>query len=274
MDKFTAVWLSHSSISDFIKCPRAYYLKNVYKDLFSKHKVMVVSPSLSLGSAVHNVLEIVANTSIHQRPTLDLHDLLEKQWKRYSGEIGGFHSQIEEDEFKIRGHNMLEIVHKNIEPLMTECISMGDDLPYYWVSEPDNIILCGKVDWLSKNDAGSLQIIDFKTGKNEENDDSLQLPIYALLVQKILKKDKLNVSYWYIDSQEFPTSMALPDLDSAEKKIIELGLKIKLAKQQNNFLCPRGENGCYSCRDLEKIVKGTAKYLGVGDYNKDLYSVN
>src|ERR1035437_4279352 len=31
-DKFNAVWVSHSSIGDFLKCPRLYYLHNVYKN--------------------------------------------------------------------------------------------------------------------------------------------------------------------------------------------------------------------------------------------------
>jgi len=30
-DKFAAIWISHSSISDFLKCPRSYFLKNIYK---------------------------------------------------------------------------------------------------------------------------------------------------------------------------------------------------------------------------------------------------
>ena len=32
VDKYTAVWVSHSSMGDFLKCPRAYFLHNVYKD--------------------------------------------------------------------------------------------------------------------------------------------------------------------------------------------------------------------------------------------------
>ncbi len=52
-DKYTATWVSHSSMGDFIKCPRAYYLKNMYKNPKTGKKIGIVSPALSLGSAVH-----------------------------------------------------------------------------------------------------------------------------------------------------------------------------------------------------------------------------
>ena len=56
-DKFKAVWVSYSSISDFKKCPRAYYLKNIYKNPKTGKKIELVAPPLALGSVVHDVLE-------------------------------------------------------------------------------------------------------------------------------------------------------------------------------------------------------------------------
>ncbi|KKQ37796.1 MAG: hypothetical protein US54_C0025G0014, partial [Candidatus Roizmanbacteria bacterium GW2011_GWA2_37_7] len=43
-DKFSAVWVSHTSISDFLQCPYAYYLKHVYKDPKTGHKMKIMSP--------------------------------------------------------------------------------------------------------------------------------------------------------------------------------------------------------------------------------------
>jgi len=56
-DKYTAVWTSHSSIGDFLKCPRAYFLKNMYKDPKTGRKIALVNPALSLGQIVHEVIE-------------------------------------------------------------------------------------------------------------------------------------------------------------------------------------------------------------------------
>ena len=59
-DPYKATWVSHSSIGDFLKCPRAYYLHNVYKDPGTRRKINIVNPALSLGVAVHEVLEGLA----------------------------------------------------------------------------------------------------------------------------------------------------------------------------------------------------------------------
>ncbi len=55
-DKYSAVWVSHSSINDFLKCPRAYFLHNMYKNPRGM-KINVVNQHLSLGIAVHETLE-------------------------------------------------------------------------------------------------------------------------------------------------------------------------------------------------------------------------
>ena len=57
VDKYKAVWLSHSSMADFQKCHRLYYLKNMFKDPRTKRKINIASPHLTLGSAVHKVIE-------------------------------------------------------------------------------------------------------------------------------------------------------------------------------------------------------------------------
>jgi ATP-dependent helicase/DNAse subunit B len=269
-DKFKALWVSHSSLSDFLKCPRSYYLKNIYKNPETKRKVVVTSPFLSLGSAVHNVLERLAEIPVADRPNTDLIAIFENEWKRYTGEIGGFSSAEQELAFKERGISMLDNVKTNLEPLTLETVSMGEELPYVWLSADQNIILCGKVDWISRQDDG-IHIIDFKTGKNEESEDSLQLPIYAFLAKSILKEKNIKISYWYIDSSAQPVSMKIPDLKEAYEKVLKISLEIKAAKESNDLKCKRG--GCFACRDLEKVLTGEAKYVGVGDYNKDIFYV-
>src|SRR5476649_1046372 len=66
-DKYTAIWVSHSSIGDFLKCPRAYYLHNVYKDPKTGRKINIASPALSLGLAVHTTLEALKNIPVEER---------------------------------------------------------------------------------------------------------------------------------------------------------------------------------------------------------------
>src|SRR3990167_11317573 len=67
-DKFSAVWISHSSIGDYLKCPRAYYLKNVYRDPKTNHKITLMQPSLALGQIVHEVIESLSRLQVDWQP--------------------------------------------------------------------------------------------------------------------------------------------------------------------------------------------------------------
>ena len=71
-DKYGAVWVSHSSMRDFLKCPRAYYLHNVYKNPDTGRKITIVNPALSLGSAVHATLEALGTLPVEARLRRDL----------------------------------------------------------------------------------------------------------------------------------------------------------------------------------------------------------
>ena len=63
-DKYTALWVSHSSIADFLKCPRTYFLRHVYKDKRNGHKITVIKPALALGQTIHDVVDSLSNLPV------------------------------------------------------------------------------------------------------------------------------------------------------------------------------------------------------------------
>ncbi|MFZ5376092.1 MAG: RecB family exonuclease [Patescibacteria group bacterium] len=271
-DKFSAVWVSHTSISDFLKCPRAYYLKNVYKDPKTKHKVQLMSPSLALGQVVHEVLENLSNLPTQDRFKQSLVEKFDISWKKISGRRGGFSNESQEQSFKKRGEEMMRKIINDPGPLARLAVKITEDLPHYWLSQEQNIILCGKIDWLEylpKTD--SVRIIDFKTSKTEENDGSLQLPIYNLLVNNTQKRRVDGLAYWYLDLNVGMVDKQLPTLEESQEKVLTIAKQIKLARQLNRFRCPQGEAGCYACRPFEKIIKGEAEFVGNNQYNQDIY---
>jgi len=271
-DKFTAVWVSHTSISDFLKCPRAYYLKNVYKDPITKHKIKLMSPPLALGQSVHEVLESLSTLPRDGRFTEPLMDKFERAWAKVSGKKGGFLNDESEYKYKKRGMDMLRRVWNNPGPITQPAVKIQTDLPYFWLSEEDNIILCGKVDWLEYlPDTDSVHIIDFKTGKSEEDSESLQLPIYCVLVTECQKRKVAKASYWYLDSSDTLTEKPLPNFEESKKRILDVARQMKLARQINRFKCPKGEDGCMCCRPFESILKGEAELVGEDDYHADVY---
>lgn len=288
-DKYTAVWVSHSSMGDFLKCPRSYYLHNMYKDPRTGHKVSIVTPHMSLGIAVHEVLEGLAEFPAATRMDRDLLALYETEWKKVSGKIGGFANDDEEQEFKARGTTMLEKVIADPRFLVNKCIRLPQDkMPCnFYLSEEHNIILNGLVDWIEYlPETDSLHIVDFKTGKREEGDGSLQLPIYLLLCNALQKRKVTKASYWYLESDKM-VEKELPKIDTARRDVLAVAVQVKevrdVAKREGvekAFVCPQGaydpatrEGGCANCRPYEFILARdpSVEFVGVGGFSQDMY---
>ncbi len=271
-DKFTATWISHTSISDYLRCPRSYYLKNIYKDRENGKKVQIVSPALSLGSAVHEVLEGLSQIPTEKRFDISPVVKFESLWQKFTGKLGGFDNSEKESATKERGKQMLRRVMDNPGPLSKLSVKLKQDFLYYWISEEDNLILCGKIDWLEYlKELDSVHIIDFKTSKKDENPGSLQLPIYYLLAKNCQTRPIEKLSYWYLEYDTMPSRMDLPDSDTASNKILEIGRKIKLARKLESFNCPNGKGGCIACRDLEVILQGGGEKVGESDRHNLYY---
>jgi len=287
-DKYNAVWLSHSSLSDYIKCPRLYYLRNVWKNKEGR-KVNIVSPYMSLGSAVHQTIEPLANIKVEDRFQNNLKEVFENLWPKYTGLKGGFTDSEIEASFKKRGLEMIQNVIENKGPLEHKTVKFyqGDFIPNIYLSESDNIILCGLVDWVEYIDKDdTLRVIDFKTGLKDEKEDSMQLPIYKILVEALQKRKVSSGAYWYLSKDKAPKNVELLDEDMEEikGKILTIGKDIKSKKDsaknkvdlEKNFQCPTG--GCKECKDFELIRNYTVDndeiiYLGTGQYNQDLYFI-
>lgn len=274
-DKFSAVWVSHSSISSFLECPRSYFLKNVYKDSKTGHKIKITSPPLALGTAVHEVIESLSNIKTEDRFKESLVEKYEMAWKKVSGKFGGFFDKDTEYKYKQKGEEMIRRVMKNPGPVAEKAVKINMELPYYWLSEEDNIILCGKIDWLKYiPETDSVEIIDFKTSKNEEGVDSLQLPIYSLLVHNCQKRKVDGAWYWYLSMSDELVKKELPDLEESEIKILKIAKQMKLARQLERFVCPNGNGGCRACRPYEMVLKGEAEFVGNDEYKADVYVIN
>ena len=269
-DKYSAVWVSHTSINDFLQCPRAYFLKNVYKSPQTGHKMKIVSPALGLGQAVHEVIESISVLPVAERFSKLLMDRFEDVWSTVSGKRSGFPNLEVEDMYKRRGRDMISRITKNPGPLAKKAVKIKEELPYFYLSEDENIILCGKVDWLEYlEETDSVHIIDFKTSKTEEDASSLQLPIYYLLVKNTQKREVSKASYWYLGKNDTLTEKELPDEKKSYDQIFEIAKSIKAARQLGVFKCPN--NGCRNCLPYEEVIAGNAEFVYVDKHNVDIF---
>jgi ATP-dependent helicase/DNAse subunit B len=273
-DKYTAVWVSHSSISDFLRCPRAYFLNNIYRDPKTGNKITLMSPPLALGQAVHEVIDSLSVLPAEKRFSEPLVPKLDSVWQKVSGKRGGFVNREVEEKYKNQAKEMLRRLNKHPGPLKNLAVKIKMDLPYFWLSQEDNIILCGKVDWLEYlPETDSVHIIDFKTGKTDADADSLQLPIYHLLVHNCQKRQVTKASYWYLKRADKPTQKRLPDLKKAQKEVLKIAKEIKLSRQLKRFKCPH-KTGCRACKPYEAVIRGDAEFVGVDEFQQDIYILN
>lgn len=275
-DSYSSTWVSHSSIGDYLKCRKLYYLKQVYKDPISNHKIALINPYLTLGLTVHETLESLSELGVDIRFKDSLTKKFENIWTNYSGELGGFKNKDEENQFKERGLMMIKRVVDNPGPLLNKALRLKDKdpnftLPRFKLSVEDNIMLSGKIDWLEyveKDD--SVRIIDFKTSLKEEESGSLQLPIYCLLVKNCQNREVSGISYWYLEKENKPTSLDLPDLVEAKSEILSIALQIKEVRAKGIYKCLKG--GCFACTPMERIVKGEGKLVSHNSY-QDIYII-
>lgn len=272
-DKYKAVWLSYSALKDFVHCPRAYYFRYRYRNPRTGKKISIAKPALSLGSVVHSVLDQISTVPTQSRFNTSLLDRFVKEWQTVSGKKGGFESADSEKMYKDRGISMMHRIDAHRGPLEKPAVKIREDLPYYWFSKEENLILCGRIDWLMYDqEHDCVHIIDFKTGKMREQDSSLQLPIYYLLTTNCQKRPVSGASYWYLASEEDLIPVTLPNAKTARKEIMDIGMRIKLARQLNHFKCVSNDKlGCVHCAPLASVVAGKGEFVGHSSWGDEVY---
>ncbi|MCL5784527.1 MAG: PD-(D/E)XK nuclease family protein [Patescibacteria group bacterium] len=261
-----ALFLSHTSLNDFLICPRTFFLKNVYRSPKTGYKIQITSPFLALGATIHDTikwyLEIGENSSL-----LKTEDQFRNHWWKYHGKRGGFVSREEEAAFGTRGLKMLENFTQN-----QACLGSRIPLPVfpkYPLSE--GVILHGNMDYIGKLSDGSLQVIDFKTGSKDE-DNPMQLYIYAILAENYFRKEVSRASFWYLDRDDNPKEVVLDSLEAKIDWLTQRGQEIKKAIEENNWQCIQGESLCRDCRDYGAILEGKGELVFIDHaYKKEIY---
>lgn len=251
-----AIYLSHTSLKDFLSCPRAYYLKNLYRDPETGLRIQIISPYLVLGSTVHDAIKWY----LDMKGEVTSEQLIQKfksLWMNYRGKRGGFTSREEEATFGKRGLKMLDNFFKNAKNLQKSAPEKV--FPKYNLFE--NVVLIGNFDFVGDN-GESLEIIDFKTGIHDE-DDPIQLYIYSILAEANFGKPVTKAAFWYLDRDDLPKEIVL---DSLEPKLLwlkEKAIELKKAVEENNWVCKNGPEpaeGCRDCKEYSAVIEGKGEF--------------
>lgn len=261
-----AIFLSHTTLKDFLNCPKAFYLKNIYRDPRHNYKLQLASPYLTLGALVHNVIKNFLENK-QQTTLITPEEQFRNFWQKYRGKRGGFNSIEEEVIFGKRGLKMLENFQRNYSKL---------DLPLPLIDFPkyplvDNVVLHGNMDYVGQRPDGSLHVIDFKTGSKDE-DSAIQLYIYAILAENNYNKEVSKASFWYLDRDDTPKEVVLDPLEPQIDWLVEKGLEVKKAIEENVWVCKNGDQPCRDCRDYTAILEGKGEHVFSDDaFKKEVY---
>lgn len=269
-----AIFLSHTSLADFLKCPRAYYFKNIYRhkraflpgeEPHEPFRIQIASPYLSLGSVVHDSVKWFLD--IQKQATYEqLEQKFRMLWVKYTGKRGGFSSKEEERDFGNRGLKMLQNFFKNVHRLENKHHTV--DFPK--INLLDGVVLIGNFDFVGEKEDGTLHILDFKTGANDET-DPIQLYIYAILAEASLGKKVSKASFWYLDREDEPREIVLDPLEPKIEWLQEKALEVKKAIQEANWICIK-EELCRDCKDYQAILDGKGQFQFSDErYRKNIY---
>ncbi|HUS49157.1 MAG TPA: PD-(D/E)XK nuclease family protein [Candidatus Paceibacterota bacterium] len=236
--------ISYSSLENFKQCPLKYKLSNIDKIKEPKSKEAI------FGTYIHKVLKWF----YQKDPNFPTLDVLLKYYRDYwPQKTEGFEWKDSEEEksyFKEGIRILEEFYNKNI-PHKTSILDLETRFEVVLDEHPDKPngkhILTGVIDRIDKLPDGTLEIIDYKTGKRMPSQKALdknnQLSLYAIGLKSRwprIKMEDLKLSLYFLKfNEKINTKRTDKDLEEAKNKIIDLIHKIEKSdfEPHSSFLC-------------------------------------
>ncbi len=214
---------SFSQLQTYETCPLQYKYQYVLK---------IPTPAAaaaSFGSTIHNVLQKFYEGYLKE-PSLDfehIQTLLKNHWIPV-----GYNSSEHAERMKQEAERMLETYYKTFH---TQNLGVSSLEKLFKIKIDDSIYVTGKIDRVDTNTDGSIEIIDYKTGKVPEEKElkkSLQLSIYALAAthESLYDKpiDQVYLSFYYLqDMKKVTMQRTQEELIDVASTVTELATKIK-----------------------------------------------
>lgn len=236
-------YLSYSQIETFRLCPLHYKLRYIL------NIPTPPSASLSFGTSIHAALrDFYTLHAAGETVTKEiLTDLLGRHWLRE-----GYESKRYEEEMKKRGDKFLSEYFDHEFHLDTKTVALEQSFNVPIVTKAGSIKIGGKIDRVDVLSDGTIEIIDYKTGRmpsKREVDTNLQLSMYAIAASHIpgapfgKKPEEIKLSLYFFDTKTKVTTTRTFDQLQAEKDmIIDIAHKI----ESSDFQCS-GNQLCAKC---------------------------
>lgn len=226
-------------------CPQQYkftYIDRV-ADEYKQPK-----PYLTMGAHVHNTLkDFYEQVESTERNWEILESMLRKRWTENRK---GFADREDEKQWGMKALQMLkQFIYKN--DILKNPVMLED---YYDMDLTEDIRVLGRIDRVDQDDEG-LHVIDYKTGKYDEDDISeLQLIIYAMIVNANNKEPVYKASYLYLGTNQWYSIDISPEMyDEAGQEMID---RVEQIKADNEYT-PTINKYCKHCDFVEICPKSS-----------------
>lgn len=199
----------------------------------------------SFGTTLHKVLERFHNAGdAGVQTTAEALAAYDENWID-----AGFSNAEEMAEAYGEGKNIIEkhIERESKRTVTSETLFVERNLKF----EYDHFRLVGRIDRLDQHQDGTLEIIDYKSGRehvsDEEVGDDIAMAIYQLLVSKLYPGQPVKATILALKSGEQASAqMSAEELDVFEKDIYQLGCEIVSADDFYDRI-PVFKRLCESC---------------------------
>jgi RecB family exonuclease len=210
--------LSPTAIDRYRACPRSFYLADVVRVPRDQRP----SPLFVQGNAIHHALERFFGIAPDERSTEVLHQALRWAWPQHRTP-GAFTSREQEAHYGNAALAMLSGFYDNFDccaiPVARE----------QWVSMPlaGGVEVYGKADRIDRAAADQLEVIDYKTGRAQVDEEDLwqdtAARVYALGTEHRYGMAVARVRIIYLSSgTEARWDPEREDLDAARERLEDL----------------------------------------------------
>lgn len=228
--------LSPTKISAYVECPLKY--KFLYIDKIGRYYYRP-RPGNAFGGTLHRVLQSFHQPGAEPPPVERVIEEYRQAWVSI-----GYASEDEEKEYMEKGERILRSYHSSTPA--EEVKTLFTEKTVKW--DMGEFVLNGRLDRLDEHTDGSLEIIDYKSGRlsitEDEVRDNLAMSVYQLIVGKLNPGRRVFASIYCLAGG----MKASAELSSEELLEVDESTRgVASAIMGADEFRPRQWEGCSSC---------------------------